>query len=173
MHISKLDAASRQLHKAVQMFLNKNDPVSIHTLGSAAQEMFESLCRARKIKSLKSQILETVREERQNEFGKKLNEAKNFFKHANRDSEADIKFNPDTNEFVLWDAVQLYYLLTKQKEPLFVAFLLWMYAKNPEFVILNPEQKMAYDFLTKDLDPNNRSLFLQKVSKLSQGSNIN
>ena len=168
--ISKLDAAYRQLRTAVRMFLNNSDPVSIHTLGCAAQEVLESLCKAQGIMSIKLQMVDLVRPEMKDKFLKTIDEAKNSFKHAGRDAKAVTNFNPEFTEMVLWDAVRLHHYLTKEKDPLFVAFNLWVYAKSPDIVILDPEQKKIYDALTKGFDFKNRSLFLQMVPVFEQAT---
>ena len=95
-------------------------------------------------------------------------EAKNFFKHAGKDSSRILEFNTDTTEFVLMDAVLQHHYLTGEKVPLFVAYNLWMYAKHPDIVVLSPEQKAIYDALTNGFDPRNRDLFLQMVPVFEQ-----
>lgn len=169
-YVSKLDSASRQLHTAVKMFLQNSEPVSIHTLACASQEILESLCKTQGIKSLKTQILEFVREERKKDFIKMLDKAKNSFKHAGIDPNETTKFNSEETELILWDAIRLYHNLTKEKVSLFVAFELWMYANNTDLFILVPEQKQVYESLIKGFDPQNRGLFLQMVPEFEQAS---
>jgi hypothetical protein len=41
--ISKLDAAKRQLKTAINLYFSYGDPVSIHTLASAAREILYDL----------------------------------------------------------------------------------------------------------------------------------
>jgi hypothetical protein len=171
-YISKLDSASRQLRTAVRMFLQNGEPVSIHVLGCAAQEILESLCKSQGIKSLKLQMVDLVRPEMKAKFTKISDEAKNSFKHAGRDPKAITKFNPEISEFVLWDAVRLHHYLTSEKDPLFVAFNLWIYAKHPDIFSLDSEQKGIYDALTKGFDYNNRGLFLQMVPVFEQATKM-
>ena len=43
MIISKLDAAKRQLEMAIKLYFNDDDPISIHTLASASEEILMKL----------------------------------------------------------------------------------------------------------------------------------
>jgi hypothetical protein len=49
--LTKLDAARHQLKTAIRLFFEERDPVSIHALASAAQEVLRDLLRARGIPS--------------------------------------------------------------------------------------------------------------------------
>ena len=46
LQISKLDAARRQLEIAVRLYFAEDDPVSIHTLTSAAYQLLSDINRA-------------------------------------------------------------------------------------------------------------------------------
>lgn len=162
--VTKLDAATGQLRTAIQMFFKNADSVSIHTLACAAQEILESLCKAKGIKSLKSGMIDLVRPEMKAKFIKITDEAQNSFKHAGKDPKATTTFNPETTELVLWDAVILHNNLTSLKDPLFVTFNLWLYAKDPKIFALSAEQKSIYNSLTKGFDYKNRKLFLDMAA---------
>ena len=64
-HISKLDAAVRQLREAINMFFRNGDAVAIHSLASASQEVLESLGLAKGIKSVRRLMMEMIHPERQ------------------------------------------------------------------------------------------------------------
>jgi len=83
MTITKLDAAKSQLATAIRLYFEDCDPVSVHTLATAAGEMIDRLCASGGIRPVRSDFLGVIIPERRKEIGKRLNKARNFFKHAN------------------------------------------------------------------------------------------
>lgn len=105
-NITKLDAAKRQLETAIRLYFHNEDPVSIHTLVSAAYNIVRDVYRKRggPPMFIKDDFIEVyVKAEYQNEMRKKLNEPENFFKHADRDHVEAIDFNPRASEFMIFD----------------------------------------------------------------------
>ena len=132
--ITKLDAAKRQLEMAIRLYFNEADPVSIHTLASAAHIILSDLnkkCAGKPM--IVSDFL--VKDKFKKEIRKKINEAKNHFKHADKDPETTIDFRPGVNDFVLFDACEKYIELTSEKPPYFIIFRGWFSYKYPDSVI--------------------------------------
>lgn len=140
--ISKLDAARRQLEIAIRLYFQNGDPVSIHTLTAAAYNVICDINNKRGGDSMliKKKIFEYVKPEFQKEFRDKMNEAENFFKHADRDHDATLTFNPDQSEMLILDACSQYYKLTGENLPLFTVFRGWYMANHPDLFILPEEQ---------------------------------
>src|SRR5580704_11433462 len=95
LRISKLDAARRQLRTAITLWFNNDDPVSAHTLACAAYEIVHAVSKARDpnrpdllIDSAK------VRPDKRREVNALLRDGANFFKHADRDPNGMIEFDP-------------------------------------------------------------------------------
>jgi hypothetical protein len=122
--ISKLDAAKRQLETAIRLYFQSVDPVSIHTLTAAAYNIIRNINEKRGGNPMltKEKILEYVKAEFQKMFRDKINEAENFFKHADRDHESTLTFNPCESEMLILDACSQYYKLTGEDLPLFAVF---------------------------------------------------
>ncbi len=91
--VSKIHAAKEQLKTAIDLFFHDGDPVSTHTLACASQEIIESLGKIQGLKSMKIKTLEEVGEDKRKVFFKAMNEAKNSFKHADRDPHKTTKLN--------------------------------------------------------------------------------
>lgn len=70
---------------------------------------------------------------------KMISEAENFFKHADRDSEATLTFKPEATPFLILDATEVYEDLTSELVPVFKVFSSWMLLQHPE--ILREEHK--------------------------------
>lgn len=164
-HISKLDASKRQLETAMQFFFRGGDPVSIHTLTGAAFQILEDICLKRGIASIHKQLLENIRDEKRNEVSQRLAAVKNFFKHADKDPDGIIEFNPESTSFYLWDACRMYFSLTKEVVPIFKVFELWFYVKNPELIVSTDPLRREIEEVLKDskLDPNNPNTFLTTI----------
>jgi len=144
--ITKLDAAKRQLETVIRLYFSSGDPVAIHTLTSAAYNVIRDVGRHRGAPPMlvKDQMLDYVKPEFHKEFSKKLNEAENFFKHADRDHEDTIDFNPQQSEILIIDACSHYYRLTEEWPPLFQLFQGWYMANHLRQFNLPPELAQAF-----------------------------
>ncbi|MFH0940290.1 MAG: hypothetical protein V1840_00350 [Candidatus Omnitrophota bacterium] len=115
MDISKLDAAKRQLDTAINLYFKDADPISIHTLTAAAHQILMDISKPEEIRSfMKDVALSIIRKDKVKEYLFMINEAENFFKHAERDQRALLEFTPEQTEFLLLDAVEMYMQITKE-----------------------------------------------------------
>jgi hypothetical protein len=144
--ISKLDAAKRQLETAITLYFHDGDPVSIHTLVSAAYNVIRAINKKRGGPPMfeKDEFIDHVKPEYQERVRRKLNQAENFFKHAERDHAATLEFNPDQSELRIFDAVRQYWKLTGEFPPLFGLFLNWYIVNHQEFFEMPEEQKVSF-----------------------------
>jgi len=164
--VTKIEAAKRQLVTAVRLFFQESDAITIHTLTCAGQEILEVVGKSKGIKSMKQKTLDLARDKEF--FLKKMDEAKNFFKHGNRDSNKTIEFSPEYTELVLWDAVQMYYFITQEKVPAFAMYDLWTFSKYPEIFKLPFEQERSYKNALGSVTSENKDWFLQGIDKLEK-----
>ena len=65
----------------------------------------------------------------------------NFFKHADRDPDAELEFNPEFTEYMLLDAMVTYARITGEIPTLFNAFSTWFTLQRPEKTNRPPEIK--------------------------------
>jgi hypothetical protein len=139
--ISKLDAAKRQLETAIRLYFHGGDPVSIHTLVAAGYNVVRDINvkRGGGKMIVKDWLLDHVKPERHAEFRALLNEAENFFKHADRDHEATLDFNPDGSEILIYDVCTKYWELTGEQPPLFQIFRTWFMALRRDLFNMPPE----------------------------------
>jgi hypothetical protein len=139
--VTKLDAAKRQLEKAMQLYFANDDPVSIHTLTAAAYNILRDVSKQKGVEPMliKGLLLDLVTPEHRGTFWDKVVEAENFFKHADRDAEASLEFNPDTTELMMFDAGIQYQKLAEELPPLFLVYRMWCAVKYPNIYILSPE----------------------------------
>lgn len=70
----------------------------------------------------------------------KFNEHQNFFKHADKDPQKTVEFNPDVSEGFIFEASKKYHELTGEKIPSLDAFIRWERLWKPELFENSDEQ---------------------------------
>jgi len=172
--ISKLDAAKRQLETAIRIYFSDGDPVSIHTLVSAAYNIIQDVNKKRAGKPMlvKEEMLEFVKPEYKNLIRNMFNKAENFFKQADFDHEKSLDFNPELSELLIIDALSHYYNLTGEDAPVFKIYRAWYIINKPHMFNFPEETKrMMGDFNAESIKLLGKSayfnLILPSVMKLA------
>ena len=162
--ISKLDAARRQLETAVRLYFSEADPVSIHTLTSAAYQILADINRSNGGQPmLKEQIPTWVRPDAKEESKRRLNEAANFFKHADRDHGDVLEFNSGPTELLLYDAVKKYRELTGEGVPVLAVFDAWFWLGPGADLVTTPEHQKGREQLRRAFPNSTRSSFFAEA----------
>jgi hypothetical protein len=131
--LDKLDAARRQLRTAITLWFNDGDPVAVHTLAFAAYEIIHVISKKRNphrrdllFDSLK------INDEYRRDWNAQIKRDANFFKHADRDPDLVIEFQPYLSQlFILYATVGLA-LCGDQPSYEESAFLWWFQIHNPK-----------------------------------------
>ncbi|HSH98895.1 MAG: hypothetical protein ACAH07_06100 [Methylophilaceae bacterium] len=141
--ISKLDAARRQVETVIRLYFHNGDPVSIHTLTAAAYNILRDLNKSRggSPMILKEGIFEQLKPEYHKEILGKINEAENFFKHADKDPDASLDFSPGQSELLIFEACEKYFQLTGEQVALFQIYRGWYLANNVELFKFEDDMK--------------------------------
>ena len=137
MDISKFDATKRQLDTAINLYFKDAYPVSIHTLTAAAHQILMDLALARSqgVKSfMKDMALKVVVKGKEKEYLSIVNEAENFFKHAEKDHRSLLDFRPEQTEYLLFDAVEMYMQLASEMPEDMSIFRVWFLLKHHDFI---------------------------------------
>jgi len=132
--ISKLDAAKRQIEIAIRLYFQDDDPVSIHTLSAAAYNILRDLSKNADVEPMmiKQLFASYIIPGKEKVFIRKVNEAENFFKHADKDQDIALDFDPTLPEFFLLDVVGQYFKLAGKDTPLFKIFRTWFFISHPD-----------------------------------------
>lgn len=141
--ISKMDAARRQLTVAIELYFREYDAVSIHTLSAAARNVLDNLCSHRGVKvpiRLENMLNEIIKPEHQKTIRNKFRQSENFFKHADKDPDGTLRFNPISTEYTILEAVDFYAALSKELPPMLLAFRTWWMLHNQELLNDTSEQ---------------------------------
>ncbi|PIQ77487.1 hypothetical protein COV82_04180 [Candidatus Peregrinibacteria bacterium CG11_big_fil_rev_8_21_14_0_20_46_8] len=159
--ITKHAAARRQLDTAIKLFFHEQDSISIHTLTCAAHQILRDLGEE---SVLKDQMKDMVYEHKRKEWSKMMNEAENFFKHADRDPDKILEFYQHT-DYLLWDACQMYQRVTSEKTDLMNIFVTWFFMEHSD-ILTKPEHRS----LAQNLRPkySSKKEFLQELLPLVQ-----
>jgi hypothetical protein len=133
--LTKLDAAQRQLRTAITLWFTDGDPVSAHALAFAAYEVLHTLSKKRN-KYRRDLLFDSdlIKDEFRSQWNMKLKQNAYFFKHADRDPEAEIEFNPESTwGFVLYAVLgrELCGAPPSDEES---AFLWWLQINHPDFL---------------------------------------
>lgn len=143
-NFSKLEIAKNQLETAIRLYFSENEPVSIHTLASAAYNVIKDLNKHKKGEAMlaKEKFIDNIKSEHKQEISKKINEAENYFKHADNDPEGILtNFSISITELFIYDACCTYHVLSNELPPLFKVFKSWYMLKNKEIFLFTDEVK--------------------------------
>lgn len=132
MKLSKFDAAERQLIQAVNLFLEEGDEISVHTLIEAANQILRDIGEDHGVTSF-VRSHPKISDERKRDFYKALSKSKNFFKHADKDKEEVLDFDPATNHLSLLEGAALHTQIKKGVIPEVLVFELWFFSEYPDF----------------------------------------
>ncbi len=105
--ITKLEAAEYQIDKAIELWFDDDNPVSIHTLACSAHQIIHDINRKMGERDLiyDSQI---IKDEFRKEINKRLKKDYNYFKHTDKDWNESIDFETDnTIFFILYSCLGL------------------------------------------------------------------
>lgn len=134
--ITKLEAAVRQLRAAILLYFSNGDEVAIHTLAFAAHEILRQLARAKGIQvGLDGDTIGMLGKGISAREGRALlGVSAGFFKHAGRDSDEVLMFQPEVNEHFLFEAVCLHVDLTGEYHEEFECLRFAAMLRNPNLV---------------------------------------
>ncbi len=130
LELNKLECARRQLKESINLFFQDGDPVSIHTLTCAAYNVIRDVNSDRNGTPMfaKERYFQMHAKASLNDF----NEPENFFKHADRDTDAKLTFYPKFTECLMVDACEKYVELTGEGFPEFLVFTFWFMSQASE-----------------------------------------
>lgn len=143
--IGKVAAAQRQLRTAITLWFTDGDPVSIHALAFAAYEVVHAVSKKRN-KHRRDLLFDSdfIKDEYRSEWSILLKKEAYFFKHADRDPDAEIEFNPDVSWGFLLFAILGRELCGEPPSDEESAFLWWLQIHEPR-LLTERGRKMVAD----------------------------
>ena len=105
LRLTKLEAAQRQLTRAIRMLFAEDDPVCTHTLAGAASILLTDLVEHHLPGSTWEQKVQEDNNIDRTQFFNIARKAQNFLKHARNDASNTLDFNPSDTDALLTLAV--------------------------------------------------------------------
>ncbi len=141
--VSKLDAARRQVEVAIRLYFNSDDPVSLHTLTAASYNLLRDISSHLDAPRMfaKDMMFDFLTDKGKLVWKRGMNEAENFFKHADRDTEENLVFDPGMSELFLWEACTQYARITGEEPPLLKLYNYWFFLRHQTLFDLPEDQK--------------------------------
>jgi len=126
--ITKFDAIRAQLDAAIELYFVSDNVVATHALAAAAYNVLRDIANREGSEHpfLKSGFLETLSESEKQQRIQFLNKPENFFKHADRDPNDSLSFDPELTEILLMDACAYFKNSDKQKPKNYEIFKAWV-----------------------------------------------
>ena len=162
-HVTKIDAARRQLVTAIRLYFADSDIVSIHTLTAAAYHITRGISESDPAfpKSFAQELEPLIKDEWKDRIWTKLNETANFFKHADHDPSAAHSFRVTQTETLLFLSVNQYHALTGDRTLETRLYFIWFQLQHPE------EFKLPLEAIARHPAPfRNKQEFYQLVTPL-------
>jgi hypothetical protein len=135
-HLTKLDAAKRQLVAAVELYFRDGDPVSVHTLGWSAYTSLGDLGKHRGVPPNFFQHFLAFcgnDKEKRKKLALMFRHARNFFEHAKDDSDATLDFDPILSVGTISDAILHYEILSNNEfVPSLFLFTSWNFLNQTD-----------------------------------------
>lgn len=129
--VTKKEAATSQLETSISLWFNYGDPVSIHTLASAADECFHAMSKL----AGKPSVLQAWLKTQSNTIKKAATQSQNFFKHGSRDAKGKIPYFPQEAEHKILDAILCYkHLHQGYITPTMGVFEMFYFVRNPQAI---------------------------------------
>ena len=150
--ISKIDAATRQLDTAIELWFTDGDAVSIHTLACAAYQVIHDINSARQGRDLLFDSL-NIKDEYRKQYINRLKKPMNFFKHADSEPhpEATVDLNPEmTVLFIIFSALGIQLIGGKNSDRL-DAFMVWVGIHQPDWLTPVGQQRFAKAIPVEDI----------------------
>ena len=171
--ISKIDAARRQLHSAIVLYFNDADPVPIHTLTAASYNILRDITKAHGKPSMlvKDRMIERIKPGREKFVRDKINEAENFFKHADKDPAGTLDFSPVETELLMFDACLQYQIITDEAIQALKIYELWFLLHNKNLFNLPAQISVLTNKIGRDLGTMAKNEFFKTVSPLFFANN--
>jgi len=100
--------------------------------------------------------------------------ARNYFKHADKDKDSEFDFNPDVNDFSLWDACQMHQQIKKANNVEVFIFTTWFHLRYENLIEEGSPIKLLQQSARQSgslPNHNNKKMFAEIISTLKANPN--
>ncbi|ENG1093937.1 hypothetical protein [Yersinia enterocolitica] len=168
--LTKFDVAERQLLQAIRMFFREEDPISVRTLLEASGQVLYDIGKKTHIKGFLRGD-DHIRPDKLQEWRRAIFKSRNFFKHADNDSDQIHEFDPETNDMVCLDVLVMYNAFKKKWCLEVLVFFCWFSIKYPHLLNDSEENKQLTDFSRSgNFDSGDKAFFSLVIDKVRDGT---
>lgn len=149
--VTKLEAARRQLRTAIRLWFADGDPVSIYSLAYAAHEVIHTLHKKRG--GTHGLVFDSpaLTKKGQDAITQGVKNWGNFFKHADRDPDGEIEFNPHFAEMMMLASSTTLHTLTKELGAEESGLHFWVLAHaDPSAYQADSQNEEIYEWIRTD-----------------------
>ncbi len=166
--ITKEIACRRQIRAAIRMLFCDEDALAVHTIIGAVDGLLVDLAGEEGVELEMEEMWRLAAPlHNQGERLKLERQAQNFLKHANKDPQGSIDFDPVVNELRLFFVCEHYGQVFPSSDSLVRLYRTWfMYKRNPQI-----DPNSAFGAAIRGLrqivsDPNDRSAMLNLAARM-------
>lgn len=125
--VTKLEVARDQLDAAIELFFLSDNAIAVHTLTAAAYNVLRDIAKhdGSDFPFIKTEFIATLKDSERSKIVAFLNAPENFFKHADRDPDEVLEFDPQLTELMLMDACSYFKEKPAYKPRHFDAIKVW------------------------------------------------
>lgn len=165
--LDKLAVAREQLDAAIELFFASDNLIAVHTLTAAAYNVLRDLAlkQGSEFPFIKTGFLATLKSSEKKAALAYLNAPENFFKHADKDPNGILQFDPRLTELMLLDACSYFKDKAITQPRHFDAIKAWAGTPRKEVLANNPDAQMAHAFL-ETLRASGKQVFWEWYCKL-------
>jgi hypothetical protein len=151
--LDKLDAARRQLRTAITLWFTDGDPVAVHTLAFAAYEIIHVISKKRN-PHRRDLLFDTlvIKDEYRRDWNAQIKRDANFFKHADRDPDLVIEFQPYLSQLFILYSIIGRLVCGERASDEESAFWWWFQIENPESLTEKGKKFFADTFPVEDVE---------------------
>jgi hypothetical protein len=166
--VTKIEAAEAQLKCAIRLFFARVDPISIGTLVGAASGVLRALGKRHGVQAILHDS-DLIIPAYKGKWIEALHTQQNFFKHADRDIDEVLEFDPKSFEMLLVESCHLYRHLASARHLNHgqcyecLVFELWFSHAHPELLKDQSEWDATTGLQFKGVDPNDFEFFLKSI----------
>jgi hypothetical protein len=143
--VTKLEVARDQLDAAIELFFLSDNTIAVHTLTAAAYNVLRDIARrdGSDFPFIKTGFIETLKDSERSKVVAFLNAPENFFKHADRDPDEILEFDPQLTELMLIDACSYFKERPNFKPRHFDAIKVWSGSLRADVSKDSPEGQLT------------------------------
>lgn len=132
--VSKLEVAKRQIDTAIRMIFSDADPVVVHTIAAAGNQIVRDICQKRGDIAHYSEFVGLINPSGEKKFWALFNRTASFLKHANHDPHGVYEFEEEETDFLIGLSIRWYKDLGNHPTAEMTSYFVWWNLMYPDLI---------------------------------------